>query len=76
MLVELGHEASVVGVARLYCDICATLVIDTADQDRVSEIEATGMRCIVTNTVMSDTAISDNLARVTIESVTTRKEPK
>ena len=76
MLVELGHEASVVGVARLYCDICATLVIDTADQDRVSEIEATGMRCIVTNTVMSETAIADNLARVTIESVTTRKEPK
>jgi len=52
------------------------LVIDTAHQDRVPEIEATGMRCVVTNTVMSDTAISDNLARVTIESVTTRKEPK
>lgn len=76
MLVELGHEASVVGVARLYSPICATLVIDNADQDRVAEIEATGMRCIVTNTVMSDPTIANNLARVTIESVMPRKEQR
>ena len=31
MLAELGHESSVVGVARLYADLAGTLVIDAAD---------------------------------------------
>ena len=31
MLAELGHEPSVVGVARLYAPIAATLVIDPVD---------------------------------------------
>ena len=33
MLVELGHESSVVGVARLYRDLASVLVIDHADAD-------------------------------------------
>ena len=33
LLRELGHEASVVGVARLYAPLVATLVIDEADAD-------------------------------------------
>lgn len=69
MLRELGHEASVVGIARLYSSVCATLVIDHADKDRRSEIEATGMHCVVTNTVMSDPIAARNLAQVVIESV-------
>ena len=31
LLRDLGHEASVVGVARLYAEVAATLVIDDAD---------------------------------------------
>jgi LPPG:FO 2-phospho-L-lactate transferase len=62
MLTELGHEASVVGVARLYRDVAATLVIDTADAGRAADVEAEGLTCVVTGTVMSDAARSAALA--------------
>ena len=53
MMAELGVEPSVVGVARLYAPIAATLVIDTVDAGLAGEVEAAGMRCVVTPTVMS-----------------------
>ena len=59
---ELGHEPSVVGVAHLYKDFAGTLVIDNADEDRRKDVEALGMRCVVTDTVMSSSAISASLA--------------
>jgi LPPG:FO 2-phospho-L-lactate transferase len=62
MLVELGIEPSVVGVARLYAPIAATLVIDPADADLATDVETTGMRCVVTPTVMSDADVSRALA--------------
>ncbi len=62
MLVELGHEASVVGVARLYRDIAATLVIDTADTELAPAVENTGMRCVVTDTIMREPAVAAALA--------------
>ncbi len=40
MLVELGHEPTVVGVARLYAPVCGTLVIDRADAGLAGEVEA------------------------------------
>lgn len=67
MLTELGHEASVVGVARLYAPIASTLVIDTVDARHAGAVEATGMRCVVTDTVMSTSAIARNLALTTLE---------
>ncbi|MGK2949662.1 MAG: 2-phospho-L-lactate transferase [Acidimicrobiales bacterium] len=52
LLRELGHEASVVGVARLYAPLAGTLVIDEADADRAAEVEAAGLRCVVAPTIM------------------------
>jgi len=69
MLEELGHEASVVGVARLYAPIAAALVIDPADADRVAEVEAAGMRAIVTPSIMSTPEVSAELARRTLDAV-------
>lgn len=66
MLVELGHEASVVGVARLYAPICATLVIDHADADLADACEAEGVRCIVTDTIMHNASVSAALASTTL----------
>lgn len=66
MMVELGHEATVVGVAKLYAPICGTLVIDTADAHLASQVESQDMRCVVTNTVMSDGQIAKQLAQVTL----------
>ena len=36
---ELGHEASVVGVARLYAPFAGTLVIDEADAELADAVE-------------------------------------
>ena len=66
LLVELGHEASVVGVARLYADVAGTLVIDSADEALAGAVEAVGMRCVVAPTVMHGPAEAAALARVTL----------
>ena len=68
LMTELGHESSVVGVAKLYAPICGTLVIDTADAHLASKVEAEGMRCVVVDTVMSTPEKSQHLARTTLES--------
>ena len=63
MLRELGMDASVVGVARLYAPIAATLVVDDADADHAEAVEAAGMRCVVTPTIMSQPDVAATLAR-------------
>ncbi|MDG2426914.1 MAG: 2-phospho-L-lactate transferase [Acidimicrobiales bacterium] len=63
MLRELGHEPSVIGVARLYRDFAATLVVDIADADLASGVEAEGMTCVVTPTVMTDLNVATNLCQ-------------
>jgi LPPG:FO 2-phospho-L-lactate transferase len=66
MLTELGHESSVVGVARLYAELAATLVVDEADEGLRSAVEELGVRCIVTPTVMHGLAEAAALARVVL----------
>jgi LPPG:FO 2-phospho-L-lactate transferase len=68
MLRELGHEATVVGVARLYAGVAATLVIDVADAALAPAVEAARLRCVVTDTVMRAPDIAAALARTTIAS--------
>jgi len=60
---ELGHESSVVGVARWYHEVAATLVVDEVDADLADAVEAEGMRCVVTPTVMADDVVAGSLAR-------------
>jgi LPPG:FO 2-phospho-L-lactate transferase len=69
LLVELGHEASVVGVARLYAPLAATLVVDEADGALAGAVEAEGMRCVVAPTVMRGRAEAAALARVVLGAV-------
>lgn len=66
MMAELGHDPSVVGVARLYSPWAATLVVDEADADRAAEVEAEGMRCVVAPTVMTGPAEAAALARAVL----------
>jgi LPPG:FO 2-phospho-L-lactate transferase len=68
MLTELGHEATVVGVARLYAPLAATLVIDEADAALADQVEAAGMRCVVTDTIMRGPAEAAALAKVVLAS--------
>ncbi len=69
MLVELGHEASVVGVARLYRDLVGTLVIDEADAASAAAVEAEGLRCVVTPTIMAVPGVAAALAETTLGAV-------
>jgi LPPG:FO 2-phospho-L-lactate transferase len=62
LLPELGHEASVVGVARLYAPLASTLVVDRADEARADDVRATGVRCLVTDTIMRDPAAAARLS--------------
>ena len=67
LMTELGTEASVVGVAQLYTPWVATLVVDTADAAHVADVEAEGVRCVVTPTVMSSPERAADLARVVVD---------
>jgi len=62
MMTELGHDASVLGIAALYEDFVGTLIIDTQDSQYKSAIEEIGLRCVVTETVMSKQGVSESLA--------------
>ncbi len=66
LLRGLGHEASVVGVARLYTAVAGTLVLDQADAALAGDVEAAGVRPVVAPTVMSGPAEAADLARTTL----------
>ena len=66
MLTELGHEPTVVGVARLYAPICSTLIIDSQDEHLIEAVEREGVRCIATDTIMSKPGVAATLARTAL----------
>ena len=63
MLRELGEEATVVGVARRYRDLAATLVIDEVDADLAAAVEEAGMKAHVMPTIMAEPGVAAALAR-------------
>jgi LPPG:FO 2-phospho-L-lactate transferase len=67
LMSELGLEPSVVGVARLYAPLAATLVVDDADAGLAAAVEAEGMRCVVAPTIMYGPAEALALARLVID---------
>ncbi len=67
LLVEMGYESSVVGVARFYANWVGTLVIDEADAHLSAAVQAEGVRCVVAPTVMSTPERSAALARAVLD---------
>jgi LPPG:FO 2-phospho-L-lactate transferase len=67
LLAEFGHEQSVVGIARIYATIAGTLVIDEADRDLADAVEAEGVRCVVTRTIMKEPGVAAALAKVVLD---------
>ena len=63
MLVSLGHESTALGVARLYEGLIDGYVLDTLDAALAPAVEALGMKTLVTDTVMTDDASRERLAR-------------
>ena len=64
LLRELGHEATVVGIARWYAPFASSLVIDEVDADLAPQVEAEGLRCVVAPSVMVDLDAATALAQV------------
>ena len=52
MLSGLGYEPSATGVARLYADFLDVLLLDRQDAALAEEVQSTGVRPIVTTTIM------------------------
>jgi LPPG:FO 2-phospho-L-lactate transferase len=69
LLQELGHEPTVVGVARLYAPLASVLVVDEADAALAGAVEDEGVHCIVAPTIMHGPAEAAALARVAIDAV-------
>jgi LPPG:FO 2-phospho-L-lactate transferase len=64
LLRDLGHEPSALGVARRYAPLVATFVLDVRDEPLRAQVEALGVRCLVTDTVMADRRRAKALATV------------
>jgi len=63
MLGQLGHEATALGVAKLYADFTGTFVVDPADKELEDPISELGMRVEILPTVMKTRAQKRKLAR-------------
>jgi len=68
LLAELGHRSTAAGVAELYADIAATMIIDEADRGLAAEITELGMTPIVTDTIMVDRSAAARLGTVCLSS--------
>jgi LPPG:FO 2-phospho-L-lactate transferase len=71
MLRDLGYEVSARSVAGMYRDFADAFVLDEADSEIKPEVEALGIKVIVTNTVMNSLEDKVRLAREVLEIVAT-----
>ncbi len=76
MLASLGHEASAVGVARLYAGLVDTFVLDETDAGLAPQIAALGMTPLVLPTVMAGDEDQAALARALLDAVSRERPPR
>ncbi len=69
LMTPLGIEVSPLGVARQYESWCSTLVIDEVDAHYAPQIEALGVRAIVTDTMMRSPEVAASLASAVLTAV-------
>src|SRR5688572_10490837 len=63
LMAAAGIEVSCAGVASIYADICATLMVDESDADRAADVERHGVRAAVAPILMRDADGATALAR-------------
>jgi 2-phospho-L-lactate transferase/gluconeogenesis factor (CofD/UPF0052 family) len=56
MMRELGHDVSALTVARHHAPLLTGFVIDQQDGDLAPEIESLGVKVVVSDTLMRDSA--------------------
>jgi LPPG:FO 2-phospho-L-lactate transferase len=69
LMAAAGIEVSCAGVASIYADICATLLVDESDRDRVPDVERQGVRAAVAPILMRDADGAAALARRALDLV-------
>ena len=69
LMAAAGIEVSCAGIASIYSDICATLLVDESDADRVADVEAHGVKAAVAPILMRDADGAAELARRTLDLV-------
>lgn len=69
MMQSLGHEVSAVGVASIYRGLIDVMVIDEQDRELAPRIEGLGMRCHVTDTMMTSTERKAELAASVLRAI-------
>jgi LPPG:FO 2-phospho-L-lactate transferase len=67
LLPAAGSEVSASAVAERYADFLDAWVIDDRDAGLREQIEATGIRVAVTDTIMADREVTEALARTALE---------
>lgn len=66
----LGLEVSAAGAAEAYRGLLGAWLIDEADADLAPKIEERdGIRCVVTDTIMTDDAAAERLVRAALEAL-------
>ena len=69
LMAAVGLEVSCVGVASAYADICGALLVDSSDAARLREVEALGVRAVLSPILMRDAEDAERLAQVALESL-------
>jgi LPPG:FO 2-phospho-L-lactate transferase len=62
-----GLEVSAVGAAEAYRGLVSGFVIDERDRELAPRVEALGMRCVATDTVMESDAVAESVARAALD---------
>jgi len=73
MMTTMGYEVSAVGVAKIYRGLVDLFVLDSQDAALAGEIEALGMRTLVTDTMMTSTERKAELARDVVAAARSRR---
>jgi len=73
ILASLGHEATALGVARIYAPWVDLFVLDAVDEALAPAIRALGPDVLVTDTIMGDDAARARLAATVLEAVAARR---
>ena len=63
MMTTMGYEVSALGVAKIYDGLIDVFVIDEQDRALAPKVEALGLRCFVTDTMMTSMERKAELAR-------------
>jgi LPPG:FO 2-phospho-L-lactate transferase len=73
MMRQTGHQASALGVAKMYRQICGTMIIDRADAAQAEGIGELAMRVICAETIMRSLRQKIRLAEVVVAALAHEK---